>query len=260
MPPILGRHAGSTGQGQPPVALRIGIDLDGVLADMDSALDRHADQLFGPAPSPPDPGRAGDAQAELPSLAPEAVPDKTPLQVRRRLTDRQHRRLWRRIRGIEGFWELLEETEPGVVSRLAALASERCWEIIFLTKRPATAGATAQIQSQRWLTSRGFHLPSVYVVTGSRGLIASALALDVVVDDRPENCLDVATDSAARTIAVLRHTQPPPPTFLKTMGIDLVRSTDECLDLLLEIDATVRRRPGPMERLLRKVGLKQAKA
>lgn len=242
------------------MALRIGIDLDGVLADMDSALDHHADQLFGPAPSPPDPVRVNDARGALPERPADAVPDKTPLQVRRRLTERQNRRLWRRVRGIEGFWETLEETEPGVVSRLAALASERRWEIIFLTKRPATAGATSQLQSQRWLTAKGFHLPSVYVVTGSRGLIAAALTLDIVVDDRPENCLDVATDSVARTIAVMRQTQPPPPTFLKTMGIELVRSTGECLDLLLEIDASATRRPGPMERLMRKVGLRQAKA
>ena len=239
------------------MALRIGVDLDGVLADMKSALDHHADQLFGPAPSPSDPGRAADAQV---SVAPEAVPDKAPLQLRRHLSPRQHRRLWRRIRGIEGFWELLEEAEPGMVTRLASLAAERRWEIIFLTKRPPTAGATPQIQSQRWLASKGFHLPSVYVVTGSRGLIASALSLDIVVDDRPENCLDVATDSTARAIAVVRPTEPAPPAFLKTMGIDLVRSTDECLDLLVAIDAIVNRRPGAVERLMRRVGLKQAKA
>ena len=227
---------------------------------MDSALDHHADQLFGPKPSPPDPVRVSDAVDTLPERPAEAVPDKTPLQVGRRLTERQHRLLWRRVRGVEGFWETLEETEPGIVARLAAVASERRWEIIFLTKRPATAGATSQLQSQRWLTAKGFQFPSVYVVTGSRGLIAAALALDIVVDDRPENCLDVATDSVARIIAVVRQTQPPPPTFLKTMGVELVRSTGECLDLLMEMDAAARRRPGPMERLMRKVGLRQAKA
>ena len=239
------------------MALRIGIDLDGVLADMNAALDHHADQLFGPAPSAPDPSRDADAQGSVP---PEAVAGKTPLRLRRRLTERQHRRLWRRIRGIDGFWEHLEETEPGVVSRLSALATERRWEIIFLTKRPTTAGATSQIQSQRWLASKGFPLPSVFVVTGSRGLIATALALDIVVDDRPENCVDVAIDSPARTIAIFRQTQPPPPTFLKTMGVDLVQSTNACFDLLLEIDAKATQRPSPIERLMRKIGLRQGSA
>jgi hypothetical protein len=239
------------------VALRIGIDLDGVLADMNAALDQHADQLFGPAPSAPDPARDVDAQA---SVAPEAVSGKTPLRLRRRLTERQQRRLWRRIRGIDGFWERLEETEPGVVARLSALATERRWEIIFLTKRPTTAGATSQIQSQRWLASKGFPLPSVFVVTGSRGLIAAALELDIVVDDRPENCLDVAIDSPARTIAIFRQTQPPPPTFLTTMGVDLVQSTHACFDRLLEIDAKATHRPSPIERLMRKMGLRQDRA
>jgi hypothetical protein len=35
----------------------------------------------------------------------------------------------------------------GCVARLAALVAEPRWEIIFVTRRPATAGATSQIQS-----------------------------------------------------------------------------------------------------------------
>jgi hypothetical protein len=100
----------------------------------------------------------------------------------------------------------------------------------------------------------------VFVVTGSRGLIAAALELDIVVDDRPENCLDVAIDSPARTIAIFRQTQPPPPTFLTTMGVDLVQSTHACFDLLLEIDAKATHRPSPIERLMRKMGLRQDRA
>jgi len=36
-------------------------------------------------------------------------------------------------------------------------------EIIFLANRPPSPGATVQVQSQRWLESKGFSLPSVYV-------------------------------------------------------------------------------------------------
>ena len=53
--------------------------------------------------------------------------------------------------------------------------------------------------------SKGFTLPSVFVVQGSRGRIAAALGLDIVVDDRPENCLDVVVDSKARAILVWRE-------------------------------------------------------
>jgi hypothetical protein len=245
------------------VALRIGIDLDGVLADMDAALARHADELFGPTPSNPEPGPAVEAPgAALPATNDgSATPlEQAPLEIPRRLTERQRRRLWRRIRGVEGFWESLDETEPGAVSRLATLATERRWEIIFLTKRPTTAGATAQVQSQRWLAAKGFHLPSVFVVTGSRGRIAAALGLDVVIDDRPESCIDIATDSTARAIAVWRRRASDSPVFLRATGIDLVHSLDECFDLLLGIDATANKRPGPLERLMRRMGLRRPTA
>ena len=115
------------------------------------------------------------------------------------------------------------------------LARARRWEVIFLTKRPETRGATAQIQSQRWLESKGFTLPSVYVVQGSRGLIAAALDLDIVIDDRPENCLDVVADSTARAILVWRD-QKQPPVAARRLGIGTVESVGDCLDILTQID------------------------
>src|SRR5207237_482772 len=141
---------------------------------------------------------ADAAQTGEPSL------ENAPALERLNMTARQQRRLWKHIESIENFWETLRETEPGIVVQLYKLASERRWEIMFLTKRPTSAGATAQVQSQRWLESKGFLLPSVYVVQKSRGRIAEALGLDIVIDDRPENCLDVVTDSKARTILVWR--------------------------------------------------------
>ena len=143
--------------------LRIGCDMDGVLADMDAGLLREAEALFGKgvvrrleesAEVPPG-LEPGDAAASGPETA---VP-----VVRLQITSRQERRLWRHIETVENFWEGLTEIEPGVVKKLASLAAERRWEIIFLTKRPESAGATAQVQTQRWLLSKGFELPSVFV-------------------------------------------------------------------------------------------------
>src|SRR5206468_7443475 len=119
-----------------------------------------------------------------------------------------------------------------VVARLAQTAAERRWEIVFLTKRPKTMGATSQVQSQRWLVSKGFPLPSVYVVQGSRGRIAAALDLDVVIDDRPENCLDVSIDSKARPILIWRDDAKALPAGARRMGIGVVRSVGDCLDVL----------------------------
>lgn len=236
--------------------LRIAFDMDGVFADMDGALLRHAESLFGAdavramapvATAPASPvGRTTGAE---PNRPPAADPAEDAPATTLRLTDRQHRRLWQHIATVENFWESLQEIEAGSVARLGLLAAERGWETIFLTKRPASAGATAQIQTQRWLEANGFRLPSVFVVQGSRGRIAAALALDVVVDDRPENCLDVVVDSQARAVLVCRQNAPAMEVS-KRLGIGVVTSVNECLDELAAIDVAARG-PGVMERLKR---------
>src|SRR4051812_10429263 len=145
------------------MGLRIGFDMDGVLADMDAALLAHAKTLFGDA-----------AAAKITTESPDEEPPAGPAESLN-VSSRQEVRLWRHVQSIENFWETLVEIEPGAIARLGAIAEERRWEVVFLTKRPSTAGFTAQRQSQRWLESKGFSLPSVYVVQGSRGRIASAL-------------------------------------------------------------------------------------
>lgn len=171
------------------------------------------------------------------------------------MTPRQHRRLWRHVEGIENFWEGLSEIEPGTVARLAAVAIDRKWEVLFLTKRPETAGSTAQVQTQRWLESKGFALPSVYVVQGSRGRVAAALELDFVVDDRPENCLDIVADSKARAVLVWRESEKQLPITARRLGIGVVRSMDECLNILTRIDASESDKFRFVERVMQLLGL-----
>ena len=239
--------------------LRIGCDLDGVLADMEGALVREAQTLFARLKAKKEEPRNTKAtsarSARVVDLEPEVSEDGV-LQRELHLTDAERSELWSHVSGIDGFWEALEEIEPGAVARLATLAAERRWDIIFLTKRPTTAGVTAQVQSQRWLEAKGFRLPSVYVVGGSRGRIAAALGLDIVVDDTAENCVDVASDSKALTIAVFRDRDAPVPAALQNMGIHVVGSTNEGLDLLIDIDSGVAKEPGAMERVMRTLGLK----
>jgi len=226
------------------VPLRIAFDLDGVLADMDSALLRQAEVVFGEAAtrrtqSSPSVGLspAGDAASAgavdgADADAADAQADVTPPIVHMNLSPRQQRRLWRHVTQVENFWQSLEEIEPGTVARIAQLAERRRWEVIFLTKRPETLGATAQVQSQRWLEAKGFLLPSVYVVQGSRGRVAAALSLDVVIDDRPENCFDVVSDSQAKPILVWRDRREALPAAAERLGISIVSTVAECLNVL----------------------------
>jgi hypothetical protein len=253
------------------LSLRIAFDLDGVFADMDAALIRHAESLFGRAPTPQpqaevsdvaspegDPPATGLGSASDGPSGPPPSRGQLPPLPRLNLTARQERRLWEQIESIENFWQTLEEIEPGVIRRLSAIAADHRWEVIFLTKRPDTAGSTAQVQSQRWLESKGFLLPSVFVLQGSRGRLAAALALDVVVDDRPENCLDVVDDSKARAILVWRDADNAAPAAASRLGIGVVKTVDECLNILVQIDSPAPDKPSILARALQLLGLKQS--
>jgi len=245
------------------MTLRIGFDLDGTLADMEGQLIRQAEILFGQPMARPVDSRAATAEI-TPSFAGggqsgapvEAAADNEPPLLKLKLTKRQQRRLWGHVESIENFWQTLGECEPGIVERLGRLAGERRWEVIFLTKRPEGAGATAQLQTQLWLEARGFHLPSVYVVQGSRGRIAAALGLDIVVDDRPENCLDVAVESKARAILIWRDGAGQLPAAAQRLGIGVVKSVAECLDILTQLDSP-HEQPGMLNRVKRLLGLKE---
>ena len=237
--------------------------MDGVVADMDAELLRQAEILFGRPMTQRTPQRAADPSATPPETpnseqaAAEAAPDNVPPQLRLNLNSRQQRKLWHHVESIDNFWQTLNETEPGIVARLAAIAADRRWEVIFLTKRPQSAGATAQLQSQRWLESKGFTLPSVYVVQGSRGRIAAALHLDIVVDDRPENCLDVVVDSKARAILIWRDDANQLPAAARRLGIGVVKTVGECLDILTHVDEKDRESPRVIDRVKRLLGLKE---
>jgi hypothetical protein len=219
------------------MSLRIACDLDGTLADMESALELEAERLFGPGvdvrgslrgrPEGPASVESPDPTASSPGMRPVA-----PTTTGTRLTDRQQRQLWARVRSMENFWASLNEIEPGAVARFAQAASEHEWDVLFITTRPSCAGATTQLQSQRWLQAHGFELPSVYVVSGSRGRVASALGLDAVLDDRPENCLDVATDSSAKPFLVWRDTPESVPQGASRLGIKVVFYIAEALQVL----------------------------
>lgn len=217
--------------------MRVAFDLDGVLADLHTAFAKTAVTLFpdldpvivsgadvGSSPPPADQGQETETD-------PREAPDVTNVSVSRRQSDA----IWRRLSETEDFWEDLAEIESGAIARIATLADEHRWDVLFITSRPSTRGRTVQRQTQRWLQRHGFPMPSVYVVHGSRGRVAQALDLDVVVDDRPDNCLDVVLESKASAVLVWRGPQAAVPASAKRLGIAVVPTIAFCLDTLLEV-------------------------
>ena len=212
--------------------LRLGVDLDGTLADLGSRLRQMSTTVDSVDPGVSD-GPSDDADC-----GGQAVPFLSGVGA---LLDTPHLQgaaseVWRRVAATENFWETLEEIEQGAVQGLAELGRARRWEIIFLTSRPESEGQSTQLQSQRWLSEKGFQLPSVFVTNGSRGKIASALDLDVVLDDNPNNCIDIASDSGARAILIWRGTSDSVPRGIKKLGVGAVSTMSECFTLLQRLD------------------------
>ena len=245
--------------------MRIGFDMDGVVADLHHTFAEAALRLFPDldaaavasavvGASPPDTDTTEGADGtEPPGHAPTeaAAKGRTTLALDRK----QNSAIWDDLTATTDFWESLPETEPGIVRRIAQVAEEHRWEVIFLTSRPTTAGRTVQRQSQRWLQRLGFECPSVFVVHGSRGKIADALSLDVVVDDRPENCLDVVLESQARAVLLWRGPAAKVPGSARRLGIGVEPTVEACLDVLLEAERAAATPADFMQRLRSLLGL-----
>ncbi len=226
------------------MSLRVAFDLDGTLADMHSVLRREALRLFGDSvlPPPSSDSTGTDTTDEAGGMA---------AATGLRLTTSQRSQLWDHVRQTDNFWTTLPEQEPGIIARLAEMANARRWEVIFVTTRPSSAGDTTQRQSQQWLERYGFQLPSVFVVRRSRGKLADALHLDAVVDDRPENCLDVVLDSKARALLIWPGAASDMPLGLSKMGVRAVPNATAALALLARFDD--RRRHPKVVQSLRKM-------
>jgi hypothetical protein len=226
--------------------LRLAFDLDGVFADLGAHLGNARVKTPPDVPEDAVPDHAGEPNRSRPSIE---LPFETT-----HLRGAGHE-VWNRLRAIENFWETLDEIDPGSVRRLGTLTRERRWEVIFLTSRPTSAGDSVQLQTQRWLERLGFPLPSVFVTKGSRGKVAAALSLDLVVDDNPENCLDIAMESEAKAILVWRGATDAVPASVRRLGIGAVSTMGECLQVIEKADGERRRSGGFLGAFKRLFGL-----
>ena len=232
--------------------LRIGFDMDGVLADFSGAFREHEIRLFGP------PAGAGTTRARRHVTGdPEKEEERQAAAEAKSRRDTRGREdaVWEAIESIPDFWTTLRPLDARAVRRIHELMLRHRWEVFFITQRPFTEGETVQRQTQRWLVAQGFDLPSVLVLHGSRGAAAAALRLDYHVDDRPQNCIDVSADSEAKTILIVPESNHTAIASARKLGIGVAHRISDALDILDQA-TLAQTNPSLFQRIAKMVGWK----
>lgn len=162
--------------------MRIGLDCDGVLANFNQRyiqliIESTGRDLFPPRPF------------DIPCWDYPEYYGYTHTEVKQ---------VWKAIEADTRFWlELPPYPEtPEILKRLAELKLEG-HDIYFVTSR---LGVLAKRQTEAWLRNEtlaatgyyGTHLtPDTVLISSEKGLVAHALDLDLYIDDRFENAIDV---------------------------------------------------------------------
>ena len=209
------------------MSLRVAFDIDGVLADFRTAFQEAADEA----------GISGRPQtADASTIDP--------------LSSREIKAIWTHVKRSNNWWTRLRAYEPAQLARLYELARRWKWEVVFMTRRPSTDGDPVQFQTQWWIEQHGFYYPAVVTVPGSRGELANALRLDVIVDDQLLNCVDVVGGSTAKALLLLRdgHDRATEDHAI-SRGIGVVKTLEEAIDVLSHMHESMGERRGRLQRL-----------
>jgi hypothetical protein len=204
--------------------LRLGIDIDGVLADFRNAFRETAREC----------------------LRREVVSDA---DTDNSLSHLDIDRVWNHIARRPNWWMTLRAYEPAEIANLYAVARAHKWEVCFLTKRPASAGDSVQFQTQWWLEQQGFYLPAVITVPGSRGDLANALRLDLAIDDQFVNCAEIIGAGPTKALLMLRDPVPTMRQHAIERGVGVVSTLRETLPILQQLHDLLQSHRGKMIRL-----------
>lgn len=211
------------------MSLRLGFDIDGVLANFRAAFRASAIHIVH-----------GDVEDFDPSDPPEGESPLSPDNVRR---------VWDHIAKTSNWWMELDAYEPDQIARLYSLTRAAGWEVFFLTKRPPSAGDSVQFQTQWWIERFGFYLPSVLTVPGSRGDVANALRLDLLVDDQLMNCVEVVSASPTKAILMQRTHDTVARDNATNRGIGVVSTLADAIGVIERLQDLLPQKRGRLLRL-----------
>jgi hypothetical protein len=211
------------------MSLRLGFDIDGVLANFQAAFRATAVRIGTRNVGDVDPGDS--AQSGSPLSADDV------------------RRVWDHIARTPNWWMEIDPYEPDQIARLYSLARAAGWEVFFLTKRPPSAGDSVQFQTQWWIERFGFYLPAVLTVPGSRGEVSNALRLDLIVDDQLINCVEVVSASPTKAILMQRTPDASARDHATSRGVGVVATLADALGVIERLQDLLPQKRGRLLRL-----------
>jgi hypothetical protein len=165
---------------------RIGIDLDGCLADFNEAAICRIIRITGRDRFPP---------------RPFDIPCWDYLEQHYGYTTQEISALWASITTDVSFWQNLSPYDgtAEILQRCGALASGGA-DVYFITSRP---GIRAKQQTECWLRHHGYSVNPTVLISSEKGLCAKALDLSCYIDDRDVNVVDVARTRGGKTTVFL---------------------------------------------------------
>lgn len=158
-------------------------DVDGIIAKFNSAFINLIKEQTG---------------IELPPES-DTYPDTWSYHRAAGVTKEQDQVLWNHI--MEGdFWETLDHY-PEAPAALALIRECRSKgdHIYFVTSRP---GQYAKHLTEFWLDNLGYECPTV-LISSNKGPVCKGLGVEMFVDDKPENCIDVALSCSRAQVYLL---------------------------------------------------------
>jgi 5'(3')-deoxyribonucleotidase len=162
--------------------VKIGVDIDGVLADFNSAFIDLVREVTG---------------VSLPPVS-DSYPDTWAYHRAGGVDEAGDNMLWSTIVGGQ-FFRMLRPL-PFAVTALHRLSKREMSgdHVYYISTRP---GPFSKAQSEDWLRDLLSYRPTV-IISSHKGAIAEGLELDVMIDDKPEN-LEAVNDRYACCQTVL---------------------------------------------------------
>jgi len=152
--------------------MRIGIDVDDVIADFQSEFVGVMNRLYGRPPVGTQPVDWDWSNCEM--------------------SAEEMKGAWAEATRVYNLWQYLRPLatfDAETQNLLHALLKKH--DVFFVTNRFDTPGSSPQEQTKKWLRNNAdIAMPNV-LLAKEKGPMAVVLQLDAFVDDRPKNCVDV---------------------------------------------------------------------